>query len=236
MIKFLEWDSNFFGYKVAKIDLINRLEDIEKEIEWAKDQDIKLIYLFLDSDLPGALSYLSTNNFEVIDEKIIFSKSIVKEIPSSDLDYHFVTEVNFKKRKEGFYELAYISGEHSRFKNDPLIPEKKFREMYRMWVKNSVIKNDSELINISDKGKLVGMITVDAKEDHSSIGLLAVKGTARGRGIGRILIGLAEQFSRQKDLSELRVATQKLNTNACKFYEQMNFKVFQGKLISHIWL
>ena len=49
MINFLEWDTNFFGFKIGSVDLSNKsLFDLDKIINEIKNAKYKLIYLYTD--------------------------------------------------------------------------------------------------------------------------------------------------------------------------------------------
>ena len=65
--------------------------------------------------------------------------------------------------------------------------------------------------------------------------MIAVNKDSRGDGIGREMIIAAENWVYSNNLKYLKVSTQKLNVNACLFYENMGFDLFDTDYIFHIW-
>jgi GNAT superfamily N-acetyltransferase len=65
-------------------------------------------------------------------------------------------------------------------------------------------------------------------EDRSELAVLwdiRVVPRARGRGVGRALIGAAETLARTRGYRELKVETQNVNVPACRFYAALGFQL-----------
>ena len=115
-------------------------------------------------------------------------------------------------------ELAIAAGKYSRFNVDPAFPREKFQAMYRLWIERSVRGElaDAVLVAATDptdneeqvQSDPAGMITVAESGGVAQIGLIAVAGTMRGRGIGSALIDAAHRWMQSRGACEARVVTQ----------------------------
>jgi hypothetical protein len=80
-IECLEWDSQFFGYSVAKIVLDAQgyylIEDLFKQIVTKK---IRLTYLFVPISQTKLNNLISDKGSILVDQKTVFSKKTEKHI------------------------------------------------------------------------------------------------------------------------------------------------------------
>ena len=74
--------------------------------------------------------------------------------------------------------------------------------------------------------EVVGFVTVKNSNDFSTIGLIAVNNNYQGRGIGKQLINIVENYCLELNINELRIPTQKENISACNFYKKLDYNVF----------
>jgi len=222
-IKKLDWDSDFFNIEIGELinlnsnqnnnfyDLIyvKQLEDNEFEIE----------------------NYLNTFK----ETKIVFKKelSTSKESLSFDNSFDFDTR---KIEASLLYPLAFESGKYSRFKLDDRFGNDKFEQLYKKWVDNSINKKFADKIfyYLLEK-EVVGFVTVKNSNDFSTIGLIAVDNNYQGRGIGKQLINIVENYCLELNINELRIPTQKENISACNFYKKLDYNVFEALIIKHYW-
>jgi ribosomal protein S18 acetylase RimI-like enzyme len=74
----------------------------------------------------------------------------------------------------------------------------------------------------------LGTSELHTLEDRSDLAVLwdiRVTPAARGRGIGRALLGAAEALARARGYRELKVETQNVNVPACRFYAALGFQL-----------
>lgn len=64
---------------------------------------------------------------------------------------------------------------------------------------------------------------LDGRDDLALLWDIRVAPHARGRGIGRLLIGAAEQWAKSRDVRVIKVETQNDNVPACRFYARQGF-------------
>lgn len=229
MIQKADWDSNFFGFNIGKIDL-DPTDNIEEFLNDASK--FKLVYIFSNKELtiPG---------LNLVDKKVIYEKKINN---TGNFDNQLNNEsISLFSEQDHSYEqllnLAYLSGTYSRFRLDKGMPEGYFNKLYKLWLDNSLNKSIAfaTIVSTSDNN-VSGFVTLGKKDSKcSKIGLIAVDENYQGRKIGSKLLNECEVLSRKKGFSKIEVATQGNNLAACRLYEKNNFKVKSEQFIYHLW-
>lgn len=222
---FLEWDSKFFGFNVGII-WVKRANDrqVKEEIKHFLETGYTLIYVY--SPRP-----LDLNEFKVVlaDKKKSYVLKQPKFIQTHNSLYSSFEDPSI------LYDLAYQSGEYSRFKVDPNIGEENFKKLYRTWIDNSIKAGYADYVLAPmENGKPVGLITAKKKENELSIGLFATDKDRRESGIGSSLIQEIINEAALKGLV-VEVTTQADNEKACRFYERRGFKVANEEFVYHVW-
>ncbi len=232
MISKLEWDTNFFGINIAKMECKSMSEkQFHYDINTLKEENVKLIYCVChDKESEEFASKIG----KLVDIKVTYCKTFSNKVLPTDSNT--IEEYLDEEPTEELYNLAIQSGIYSRFNIDQNLPNYKFIELYRTWIRNSTRKQiASKVLVAKEKNHLVGMITLGEKEGRADIGLLAVDSNYRGRGIGKSLVFSAENEF-QKRFNEGQVVTQKDNTPACTLYEKCGYTIEKIESIYHIWL
>ena len=72
--EFLDWDSEFFGYRVGKI-YKNKLNqhDITEIYEWSEKNRINCLYFLSDSSCINTNNLVFQNQFKLVDIRLTFS-------------------------------------------------------------------------------------------------------------------------------------------------------------------
>jgi N-acetylglutamate synthase-like GNAT family acetyltransferase len=73
-------------------------------------------------------------------------------------------------------------------------------------------------------GRIVGMAQLSVATDHVEVETLAVAPDARGAGIGRTLLELAEEQAREHGLPEVRLCTNQAMTENLAYYPRRGFR------------
>lgn len=230
MVSRLQWDSDFFGLRIGRIDIVSneRWQMLQQEaISLRKQYD--LIYVFSDLELPT-----DTNGLCLVDTKTIYVKSIDSSVimPTAIECYHESVP------NADLYRLALVSGVYSRFRLDNSLPGDSYERLYRCWIERSVdgAMADVVLVHRTDN-QIDGMITLKIEVDVAHIGLVAVDEEAQGKGIGTMLIKAVEAYLQNNTtVRHLKVATQWANKPACHLYKKNGFVVEEKTNIYHWWL
>ena len=238
--KILEWDSNFFGFKVAKI-LLDRLslKALEGILEELRGKEILLVYWASNYEDKNSHKAAERLGGFLADEKVTYVVDLSDLILNKDvLKSEFIIEEYDKDiPDEDLFELSIQSGVYSRFNCDPKIGSENFRRMYREWIKNSVSKRIAQAVLVAKKsGKIVGMVTVGEKEGRGDIGLLSIVSESRGKGLGFSLVKSAQDWFKSQGYRRGQVITQKRNIFACKLYEKCGYRIEKIERFYHFWL
>jgi len=227
MIMKLDWDTDFFGYPVGKMELAAStsfdLTEFKKNAEF-----FSMVYLFSKeelSDLPDC--------FHFADKKITFTRD-TERIENKN---RFSSIRSFKeKNADSLLDLAMICGVYSRFNLDKNFTNNEYKRLYTQWVNESVTRNIAKDVFIYKKDdKILGFITLGEKNDCANIGLISVAEDGRGKGIGTLLIKHVIYHSFLSGYSQINVVTQMDNVDAYKFYKRNGFRVTDISYIYHYW-
>ena len=233
---FLEWDSNFFQKKVAKItdENLKNHQEINFVLNELKFKKYDLVYFFSKKEQNLFEDILKKYNGQLIDKKITYLKTLDK---TSIIPYKEITKYHKEYPTNDLICLAIDSGIYSRFNLDENIETNKFEELYKKWIINSVNKTIAKDVLIYEfQQEIAGMVSLGEKNNRADIGIIAVNENIRGKGIGKKLMQSAENWSIENNYKHLQVVTQKDNINACKFYESCDYKIDKIEYIYHFWL
>jgi dTDP-4-amino-4,6-dideoxy-D-galactose acyltransferase len=234
----LEWDSNFFGISIAQI-LLNELsvEELGQIISQMKREKVKLAYWA--SNPNDEESQIAARLFQgfLADKKVTFVMDISQISDQADSFNWVIEEYSDTLPCADLEDLSIQAGICSRFKRDSRIPEKKFVDLYLLWIRNSVnrLMADSVLV-ARQSGNIVGMVTTGEKNGRGSIGLLAVNVDMRGKTLGVALVRAAQAWARAKGLRFAQVITQGENITSCNLYEKCGYKVEKIEHFYHFWI
>ena len=225
-VKFLDWDTKHFGFKVGTIEIDKEkdfsLEQLKNDV---RIEDYKLVYLKSSS--------LLDNSTLFFDEKLVYSQK------KTNVDSFFCSEIESYRSniiEQEVYDLALKSGEYSRYKLDQNFPTECFHLLYNKWIENSIYTDyATDVLVYRLERKPVGLLTYRNSEDTSSIGIIAVNQDFQGYGIGSKLIKYYQSLL-SNNIKVLDVVTQGVNKPARCFYEKNGYEVTSRTYIYHLWL
>jgi dTDP-4-amino-4,6-dideoxy-D-galactose acyltransferase len=234
----LDWDSAFFGFKVAKISIpVLNPSELFKILEEMRRLDVSLVYWpSEDRDEKSRKAAEECGGF-LADRKKTYVANFTENLkPLSDQ----ARDVEFYDRNQVSSELrslAIASGVYSRFKVDPRFPPELFRRLYYLWVEKSVQGVDGQRVLVcrSDE-KITGMVTVGPQSNRAAIGLIAVDPEFSGKGIGTALVEASQNWAVQNHFRVGQVITQATNSAACALYEKCGYTVEKITRFYHFWL
>ncbi len=226
-INTLNWDTDFFGYKIGKV-LIN---SISIDYDLLTKNDYKLLYLFSNEAIPDDI--VKKNNLFLADEKIDLSLQVSK------INFNGFQNKNIVELTEldnNLLNLTYQSGHLSRFKIDPNFKNNEFEKLYAAWIEQSIThKNAEKVIGFLVNNEVVGFVTIGLKNNAYDIGLIAVDEAYRSLKIGKQLLAYVLNYAISKKIDTVTVTTQKQNQGALKFYINNGFSINKTTYIYHLW-
>lgn len=234
LIKRLDWDSDFFGIEIGKLDLIlNSINDINSIKNILDYSDFNMITILVNHDDTIQNNLVKNIGGILYDCKIVLN---LNEFKINHISNSNIFSVNPNDFNEKIVELSYQSGEFSRFKKDPKFGENRFKMLYKEWIIKSINKEISiETFAYIENNEIQGIITLGEKNLRGDIGLFAVDIKHRGKSIGKKLIGHALNYFTLKGFQSVQVVTQLDNILAYDFYIKNNFKKESITNIYHLW-
>jgi len=232
--RFLEYDSNKFGYKVAELININSKQELKDSLLELKEDNYKLCYFMFNTDENEKQLWANELNGWFADVKVTLSKALnIENITDiKDIEKYQSNELN-----GDLLSLAYQSGFESRFKRDPNLKNNEFKKLYYDWIKKSITGEIADYVLVSyQDNKIIGFITVKLEQPFARIGLIAVNESYHSQGIGKKLLKKAEFISYQNNCEKINVSTQEANINAINFYLKNQYSVVARKNIYHFSL
>lgn len=217
------WDTDFFNLKIGEI-IFSESED------FSNVSDYDLLYIVSDEDFDLKIDGF-TNTFS--EQKVKFIKEI-DEVSKINENIFSHSEIEYNLQE--IYQLAFESGKHSRFLLDKNFGTEKFKELYRLWIDNSISKTFADDVLLYKRNQeIAGLLTYKNTDDKATVGLIAVSNQHQGKGIGGILLNHLETILYQKGIKSLMIPTQFENKQACNFYNKQGYSIFENTFIKHYW-
>lgn len=233
--KYLEWDSRFFGRRIARANS-SRLdaESVQSLVAWCAAEQIECLYLLADSDDVQTVRIAEENGFRFVDIRLTLER---KSVDSSALAPSGPAIVR-PSRASDIPELkAIASASHhdTRFYADGHFSDDLCDFFYETWIENSHNGYADQVLVAELKGLPVGYITCQLTEDSGEIGLLGVNAHAQGQGIGSLLIQEALRWFAEQNRHHVTVVTQGRNVRAQRAYQKNGFISKSVQLWYHRW-
>lgn len=231
-LQVLEWDSQFFGFKVASIE--KNFLDTGKDSEILQrllEEHVKLTYYFTDSPLDESIF---SEKFDVllVDEKV----PLIKQLNKKAVTHPKVSLYEKDTADENLIQLSTRAGEQSRFKVDPYIPSDKCRELFKIWIEKSVNKEmASDVLVYKEGSEIVGFITPHIKEGKAYASLMAVQKEYEGKGVSFALMNAIEDYLTTRNFTHIFTSTQLSNKKAIAIYRRHGLEVQPPVFVYHIW-
>jgi dTDP-4-amino-4,6-dideoxy-D-galactose acyltransferase len=223
MIEEKKWDSDFFNLKIGEVNL-------SRDSSTLDFSNYDVLYIISENDFDIDIDGF-TNSFS--EQKVKFQKKLSEIF---DVNENVFSHSNTEYNLQDVYELAFESGKHSRFLLDKNFGTEKFKELYRLWIDNSISKafaDDVLLYKTNDE--ISGLLTYKITNDKATVGLIAVSNQHQGKGIGGILLRHLEAFLYKNGITLLIIPTQFENKHACNFYLKQGYSIIEKNYIKHYW-
>jgi len=232
----LDWDTNFFGITVARINKkkLSKQELLNVLLK-LKANNIRLVYYLSDHFVEKNI--IKEFNGNLADHKTTFSIDFKLQDWSKDpLDY-VVEPYSQSSPIKDMEDLAVQSGKYSRFSVDKNIPREKFLTLYTTWINRSLRKEIAEeVLIIRESNQVVGLITLGNKNGRGDIGLIAVDKKYRGKKYGEKLVRAAQLWFVKNGYNFGQVITQESNVPACNLYKKCGYTLKKVEYFYHFWL
>jgi len=235
---FLDWDSRFFGFRIAQLNVKSLKPEYIPEINnWCHRNGISCLYFLADFDSPESIKIAEENSFRLVDIRVELERTI-DESYGSDYQYNNLILRDAETADiELLQDIAKKSFTSSRFYFDLRFPRDLCDSFYATWIKVSFEGYAQKVLVAELEGKSVGFITchLEKGSDSGRIGLVGLRDEARGKGIGQILVHQALSWFSVEGIKSVRIVTQGRNVPAQRLYEKCGFLTRSAQLWYHKW-
>lgn len=235
--RFLDWDSEFFGFRIAQATE-NRLtsSNVEQILEWCGTKGIDCLYFLADADDPATVRLAEDHHFLLVDLRVTLERTLDR-VPRAELaGGDFVVRQATPEDIPALGAIARESHLDSRFFYDPGFPRYRCEALYETWIGKSC-QDYADLVLVADiQGASAGYVSCHKGiQGNGRIGLMAVRREFQGRGMGRALIQEALAWFAARSIMHVSVVTQGRNASAQRFYQDSGFRTQSTRLWYHRW-
>jgi len=231
--KYLQWDTQYFGVRSARVNLYKVVDKQEQEeiIRFCKDYDFVTISNFGNMKENNYWIGNRTNAF-LTDINIQFTKTpTIKQKHENDK----IFVMNCLPKDAQIIDIAKRAFNYSRFFADPNLPVEKAKNIYVNWTECAFDKDNKYFVIFKKESEVLGYLLFSNDGDTSIIELIAVDVRYQGQNVGRTLINAMESFIIDLGIKRIRVGTQINNISAVEFYTRVGFKYSNCISIYHLW-
>jgi dTDP-4-amino-4,6-dideoxy-D-galactose acyltransferase len=238
MLTPLGWDSEFFGFPVARIEP-SSLDDesLARTLKCAQAEGFRLIYWAAEASRQAPPQALSEFRGLLVDRKAYYETEALDVSPVPPCLP--VCELPRGPASPALIALSIASGIYSRFRVDPSVPAGKFEELYRLWIDRSTRGEVADAVLAASDADgdpdPAGFVALSVAEGEGQIHLIAVRSDYRGRGVGRTLVAEAHRWMIDRGATRAKVVTQLDNTPACRLYENTGYHLGRVDNVYHFW-
>jgi dTDP-4-amino-4,6-dideoxy-D-galactose acyltransferase len=229
----LEWDTNYFGIKCARV----RLREALNKENFNKLKNTLSQYEFVTID--NSSEFIKNNELlgmmeqtHLVDVPLTFSFNLSNiEIKNNAEGYEIVNNVDYNNKIEFIAKKSFLPG---RFYNDSRIEKNSADGLYSRWIRNSFNREDKYFV-LDDKNS--GFILFS--EIDGGIGLdielIAVDDKERNKGIAGKMINHIKDYAKENNYKYIDVVTQSHNIAAVNLYSKHDFKLKKCEFTFHYW-
>jgi ribosomal protein S18 acetylase RimI-like enzyme len=227
----LEWDSKFFGCRIARLECQLTTETMQSAASWCWRNRVDCLYLTIPCNDAEAVKVAEANRCQLVDIRLSFERPLV-DMPPPQRSVRPFRESDIPT----LVDIAASSHFQSRFYYDSRFPRERCDELYRVWIERSC-RGWADAVFIAENDETpAGYVSCHLEANATgSIGLMAVAAESRGSGLGRHLVNAALQFFRENGRTRATVVTQGRNLASQRLYQRCGFVTESALLYYHRW-
>jgi ribosomal protein S18 acetylase RimI-like enzyme len=237
LIKIKEWDSKFFGFKVAYLSCMHLTERIMHRINnFIKEENITLLEYPCNCHDNRSVIVAEKSGFHFADIRLTYHRYL-KEKKATDLDgltFEKATEVDIP----GLRSISRDFYRDSRYFFDSNFDVAKTRLFFQRWIEKGVRGEfDDECWCLYNKHIPVAFCTIRYdKQNVAHIGLFGVAQQYQGSGLGKKILNSVFNVLIDNSINDIYVVTQGRNYDAQRLYQSAGFKTESTQLWYHKWI
>jgi dTDP-4-amino-4,6-dideoxy-D-galactose acyltransferase len=236
--KVLEWDTAFFGFRVARVRGDVLTEEMVRQIDaWCRQAGVRCLYFLARADDANTTRLAEDDDFRLVDIRMTYRFTGAVQGTKGPANRGAVVRHACPEDIHSLQSIARESYYYTRFYFDANFPRRLCRLLYETWIKRSCEGYADAVLVAELDGVSVGYLSCHlGDEPHSGrIGLVGVSSQARGQGVGQALVFSALEWFLKREVQEVLVVTQGRNRAAQRLYQRCGFLTQTVQLWYHKW-
>lgn len=238
LCEFLEWDTDFFGYRIAKVKGHYLTGENARQVdEWSRENKIDCLY-YLAAYEPDNVRVAEDYHYHLQDTRITLTMPLPhKKIANRTPDSYKLDRATLEDLPS---LLSMIDGlfVHTRFFNDPHFTFEQCNQLYRLWLKQSIEENYSDRVFVFRKDMLAqGFLICNLRETEKigNMTLLGVAKSGRGNDLGTSLVSAGLDYFVQENIHMTDIVTQGRNIVTQRIFQKFGYRTSEISLWYHKW-
>jgi dTDP-4-amino-4,6-dideoxy-D-galactose acyltransferase len=214
MIRRLAWESEFFGFDIAQLEVDKLAPDLTAVDRFLASHTNALVQAIVPIGERTLANTLEHNGFRLADIKVSFRIEVAAQPRASAY-----ARVASPDDIPGLRTLAADLFTDSRFFH-PAFPREKARLLYSSWVENGVLGVFDDICLVIPRDRhITAFITLRQRADNPAIiGLIGVRKSEERSGAGSAIMDAALAWTAARGAKALEVSTQARNLAAQNLY------------------
>jgi dTDP-4-amino-4,6-dideoxy-D-galactose acyltransferase len=231
--RILDWDSEFFGLRIARSELAALDAGACARIRaWAEREAVDCVYWLGAADDAASSISAQRAGFLLVDVRVTLRRAL----GSAPARMPAGVRPSRPEDLASLKAIARVSHRDSRFYADPGFERQRCDALYERWIERSCAQTGAAVIVADGPEAALGYIACHVEPDGAGqIGLVAVAPAARGRGLGATLVEAALAWFGEQGCPAAQVVTQGRNRDAMRMYERCGFLCERVQNWFHLW-
>jgi Acetyltransferases len=233
----LQWDSDFFGYKIGRVNS-SRLdqESIVVIDEWCLSNSIDCLYFLGEADDPLTVRIAEDHGFRFLDIRVTLENKTGITLPLNESGAGCRIRRFSSEDLPALKAMAQRNHRYSRFYFDSNFPVSCCDALYEKWIEKSCDGYAQNVLVAEIKAEPVGYLSCHLlSPNKGKIGLFGVDEKHQGQGIGQMLIDGSLKWFAKNGADRVAVATQGRNIRVQRLYQRRGFQTKSTQLWYHKW-
>lgn len=238
LYEILEWDSNFFGFRIAKVTATHLDENTARRIdEQAKEDRIDCLY-FLANYETETVRIAENFNYGLQDVRMTLSMPLPGRHITGRTPDHFKLDTANVGDLPVLLPIIENLFLDSRFYNDPHFTSEQCDELFKTWLKRSIEETDSNRVFVFRKEGVAGgflICRLHREEKVGNMSLMGVAHDARSNDLGTSLVAAGLDYFVAEGMTSTDIVTQGRNIPSQRIFQKFGYRTSQIALWYHKW-